>query len=148
MCGGFKRPAARDRRHDEARVCATRQVDPDNTITALDTIQNAAMQFGDLLRGGLTTTNLRQAQPGDAIFFKNIETGTISHVGIVIAVSTSYIKFADEPHSGPNMRARIETMNRAHTRWGKNEVFAGLGRPIEPAPGRSPLAQPTSGLPG
>jgi RHS repeat-associated protein len=115
------------------------QADPDNTITALSTIQNAATQWGDLLQGGLTTTNLSQAQPGDAIFFKDPKTGKIVHVGIVVEVNKSYISFADEANKKAG--ARIDFINRAHTQWGSNEVFAGLGRPIESAPGRGQPAQ-------
>ena len=107
-------------------VRAVLKADPDNTLNVNGT---AAGEASQLQAGGQYSTNINDAQPGDAIFFSNSE-GQIAHTGIVVSVKDGKLYFIDAPHKG----AKVKRENPIYikTKMFGDEKFAGVGRPIEP----------------
>lgn len=108
------------------------KADPDNTLSVNGSAATEATQFQD---GGQFSTDIGDAQPGDAIFFSN-SSGTIVHTGIVVDVRDGKVYFVHAPRPGKNV-------NRFYIKVSDlklgDEKFAGLGRSNER--GTTPTAQ-------
>jgi RHS repeat-associated protein len=131
------------------------KADPDNPISALANVNNAASQASLLMQGGDYSPNINNAQPGDAIFFKD-SNGNIVHTGIVVDVKEGRVYFIHAPGRGGKVGRNsvpIKTgffgvngpnPGRIPPRW-----FAGVGRPFEPtnhpAPGPVQNYSPNGG---
>jgi RHS repeat-associated protein len=105
------------------------KADPDNTIPILDTVQSAATQATDLENSGQYSTDINQAQSGDAIFFSDPSSGKIVHTGIIVDIRNGKVYFVHAPKPGYKVGKNFVDIKKL--KFG-NEKFAGIGRPIEP----------------
>ncbi len=113
------------------------KADPDNPITPLDWTWSAAGQANQLEQAGEYSTNINDAQPGDAIFFSG-PNGNIVHTGIVVYVKGGKVYFVHAPHTDPpRNRVRVAHVDMKDLKFGA-EKFAGVGRPIEPPKSQPP----------
>jgi RHS repeat-associated protein len=103
--------------------------DPQNKLKFPDSTGNftAASEAKLLKEKGEYSTNINDAQPGDAIFFSKGE-GGIDHVGVVTSIDDKgRIHFVDAPHTGAKVRENV----LYNGKYG-SEKPVGVGRPIEP----------------
>jgi cell wall-associated NlpC family hydrolase len=105
-------------------VASAFKADPDNKI---DLNGTAAGIYEELKNNGNVSSKLSDAQPGDAIFFKDAS-NKISHVGIVTEVKTGgNLTIAHEPSPG---RLAQNSVVPASGKFGSLN-FAAVGRPPE-----------------
>ncbi len=76
---------------------------------------------------GQWSTDINNAQPGDAIFFAN-DSGTIVHTGIVVDIRDGKVYFVHAPKPGEKVKPYYIKINNPKL---GGEKFAGLGRSIE-----------------
>jgi hypothetical protein len=120
------------------------KADPDNTMPILDTVQSAASQSTDLQNSGQYSTDINQAQSGDAIFFSDPASGAIVHVGIVVDVKDGKVYFVHAPKPGEKVHRTYVDMKKLYFGKDHPQKFAGIGRPIEPAQSRTNNSNPLS----
>ncbi len=113
--------------------------DPDNTIPGLDNVLSAAGQASALKNQGYFSTDINNAEPGDAIFFTD-SSGHVVHTGIVVSVKDGKVYFIHAPHPGPHEKVKQAYVSIKSKMFG-NERFAGVGRPIEPTNIQTKLSQ-------
>jgi hypothetical protein len=102
-------------------VRAAFKADPDNTLNING---SAAGEAGQFQTGGQYSTDINDAQAGDAIFFTD-SSGTIVHTGIVVDIRDGKIYFVHAPRPGKNVQRFYIKIN--DPRLG-GEKFAGVGR--------------------
>jgi len=86
-----------------------------------------------LEQGGDYSTDINNAQPGDAILFSDAN-GNIVHTGIVVDIRDGKVYFVHAPHSGPGMKVSVNYVSMKSLQFGNRprEWFASVGRPFEP----------------
>jgi RHS repeat-associated protein len=112
------------------------KADPDNLITALDTVLRAEGQASVLQQGGYYSTDINNAEAGDAIFFSD-SNGNIVHTGIVVDVKDGRVYFVHAPRVP--FKVRVGWVSIKSKVFGAQKV-AGVGRPFEPTNRTSPNA--------
>lgn len=99
--------------------------DPDNTLKVDGSAATEATQFQ---KGGDFSTDINDAQPGDAIFFKD-DSGIV-HAGIVVRVADGKVWFIHAPHPVPPSKVRPAFVPIKSGAFGA-EKFVGVGRSHE-----------------
>lgn len=100
---------------------------PDNNIQIGG---RATGEASELQSGGQLSTDINDAQPGDAIFWSN-SAGDIVHAGIVVDVRDGKVYFVHAPRPGKNVNRFYVRLTNANL---GGEKFAGVDRPIEALP--------------
>jgi RHS repeat-associated protein len=98
--------------------------DPDNTLAIGGT---AAGEEATLESSGDFSTNISDAQAGDAIFWTD-SSGNVVHTGIVVDVRDGKVYFVHAPRPGKNVNKFYVKLNNPNL---GNERFKGVGRPRE-----------------
>lgn len=100
------------------------KADPDNTLNVNGSAAGEAKQFQ---AGGQYSTDINDAEPGDAIFFTD-SSGAIVHTGIVVDIRDGKIYFVHAPRPGKNVNRFYIKISDPRL---ANENFAGVGRSNE-----------------
>lgn len=111
--------------------------DPDNSLKVNG---SAAQESAQFQTGGQYSTDIDDAQPGDAIFFTDSQ-GNIVHTGIVVDVRDGKVYFVHAPRPGKKVQPYYVKIKNPKL---GNENFAGLGRSIEKPRSSSTSASSTS----
>jgi RHS repeat-associated protein len=115
------------------------KADPDNTLTGLRT--NAAGQAAAFERQGEFSTEISDAQPGDAIF-RTDPAGNVAHTGIVVDVRDGKVYFVHEPGAGGHAKKFYVSLKKPNLT--PDRKFNGVGRPIEQNVPRTNFSAPQS----